>query len=102
MLLSTCSVCCKKKSTFIKSRELQNFASFKMNKIINKFILTGDKSMPELPLKQPGFTYSAGGPFTKHLEKIQKFREAAHLKQVYKNELDKGWLVLSWYSRFWW
>ena len=37
-----------------------------MNKIINKFLLTEDRSMPELNLKQPGFTYSACGPFTKH------------------------------------
>ena len=51
-----------------------------MNKIINKFLLTGDKFMPELHLKQPGFTYSACGPFTKHHEKIQKLRETANLK----------------------
>ena len=41
-----------------------------MNKIINKFLLTGDKFMPELNLKQPGFTYSACGPFTKRCERI--------------------------------
>ena len=44
-----------------------------MNKIINKFLLTGDKFMPELHLKQPGFTYSACEPFTKYRERIQKF-----------------------------
>ena len=37
----------------------------KMNEIVNKFLLAGDKSMPEMHLKQPGFTYSAYGPFTK-------------------------------------
>ena len=31
----------------------------KMNKIVDKFLLTGDKLMPEMHLKQPGFTYSA-------------------------------------------
>ena len=36
-----------------------------MNNIINKFLLTGDKFMPEMHLKQPGFTYSACGLFTK-------------------------------------
>ena len=41
-----------------------------MNKIINIFLLTGDKFMPELHLRQPGFTYSACGPFTKHRERI--------------------------------
>ena len=43
-----------------------------MNKIINKFLLTRDKYILELHLKQPGFTYSACGPFTKHRERIQK------------------------------
>ena len=36
----------------------------KMNEIVNKFLLAGDKSMPEKHLKQPGFAYSACGPFT--------------------------------------
>ena len=61
-----------------------------MNKTINKFLLTGDKFMPELHLKQPGFTYSACGPFTKHRERIQKFRETGNLKHLYRNELDKA------------
>ena len=61
-----------------------------MNKIINKFLLTGDKFMPELHLKQPAFTYSACGPFTKDRERIQKFRETVNLKHLYRNELDKG------------
>ena len=61
-----------------------------MNKIINKFLLTTDKFMPELYLKQPGFTYSACGPFTKHRERIQKFRERENLKYLYRNELDKA------------
>ena len=42
--------------------------------------MTGDKFMPELHLKQPGFTYSASWPFTKH-ERIQKFRETGNLKR---------------------
>ena len=53
-----------------------------MNKIINKFSLMGDKFMPELHLKQPGFTYSACGLFTKHRERIQKFREAGNSKHL--------------------
>ena len=44
-----------------------------MNDIINKFLLTGDKLMPEMHLRQPGFVYSAYGPFTKHKERINKF-----------------------------
>ena len=46
-----------------------------MNDIINRFLLIGDKCMPEMHLKQPGFTYSACGPFTKHKEKIKKFKQ---------------------------
>ena len=38
----------------------------KMNEIVNKFLLAGDKFMPEMHLKQPGFTYSACGPFTEN------------------------------------
>ena len=56
-----------------------------MNKIINKFLLTGDKFMPELHLKQPKFTYSASGPFTKHRKRIQKFSKAGNLKHLYRN-----------------
>ena len=52
-----------------------------MNKIINKCLLIGETFMPELYLKQPRFTKSACGPFTKHCEKIQKVREIAHLKK---------------------
>ena len=46
--------------------------------------------MPQFRLKQPGFTYSACGPFTKHRERIQKFRETGNLKHLYRNELDKA------------
>ena len=46
-----------------------------MNEIIDKFLLTGDKFIPEMHLIQPGFTYSACGPFTKNKERIQKFNE---------------------------
>ena len=45
-----------------------------MNKIVSKFLLAGDKSMPEMHLKQPGFTYSACGSFTKNKERFQKFK----------------------------
>ena len=44
-----------------------------MNEIVNKFLLVGDKFMPEMHLKQSGFTYSACGLFTKNKERIEKF-----------------------------
>ena len=46
--------------------------------------------MPEIHLKQPEFTYSACGPFTKNKERIQKFKEAGETKYIKKNELDKA------------
>ena len=49
-----------------------------MNKIVYKFLLTRDKFILELHLKQSGFTYSACGPFAKHRERIQKFRETGN------------------------
>ena len=45
--------------------------------------------MPEMQLKQPGFTYSACGPFTKNKERIQKFKETGDTNYIYENELDK-------------
>ena len=62
----------------------------KMNEIISKFLLAGDKFMPEMHLKQPGFTYSACGPFTKNKERIRKFKETGDTYYIYKNELDKA------------
>ena len=61
-----------------------------MNEIVNKFLLAEDKFMPEMHLKQPGFTYSACGSFTKNKERIQKFKETADASYIYKNELDKA------------
>ena len=46
-----------------------------MKDIINKFLLSGDKFMPEMHLRQPQFTYSACGLFIKNKERFQKFKE---------------------------
>ena len=46
-----------------------------MNDIIHRFLLVGDKFMPEMHLRQPGFTYSACEPFTKTKERIKKFKQ---------------------------
>ena len=61
-----------------------------MNEIVNKFSLAGHKFMPEMHLKQPGFTYSACGPFTENKERIKKFKETGDTKYICKNELDKS------------
>ena len=46
--------------------------------------------MPEMHLKQQGFTYSACGPVTKNKERIEKFVQAGYTNLIYKNELDKA------------
>ena len=61
-----------------------------MNHMINKFLLVGDKFMPEMHLRHPGFTYSACGPFTKTKERIQQFKQTGDSRYIYKNELDKA------------
>ena len=63
---------------------------YKTNEIVNKFLLAADKFMLEMHLKQPRFTYSACGPFTKNKEKIQKFKEPEDTSYICKNELDKA------------
>ena len=60
-----------------------------MNEIVNAFLLVSDKYMPEMHLRQPEFTYSARGPFTKNKERIQRFKETGDTSHIYKNELDK-------------
>ena len=62
----------------------------KMNDIVNTFLLVGDKFMPEMHLKQQGFTYSACGPVTKNKERIEKFVQTGYTNLIYKNELDKA------------
>ena len=61
-----------------------------MNEIINKFLLAGDKFMPEIHLKQPRFTDSACGPFTKNKDRIEKVMQTGNADFIYKNELDKS------------
>ena len=58
-----------------------------MNEIVNRFLLVGDKFMPEMHLKQPGFTYSACGTFTKNKERIEKFMQTGNTDIIYRNQL---------------
>ena len=61
-----------------------------MNNIINKFLLAGDKFMPEMHLRQPRFVDSACGPFTRHKERIKEFKRTGDTHYIYRNELDKA------------
>ena len=62
----------------IKLRALTN-----MNNAINKFLLAGDKFMPEMHLRQPQFVYSACGPFTRHKERIKKFKQTGDTRYIF-------------------
>ena len=64
-------------------------ALINMNNIINKFLLAGDKYMPEMHLRQPQFVYSACGPFTRQKERIKEFKRTGDTCLLYRNELDK-------------
>ena len=61
-----------------------------MNEILNKFLLGGNKFLPQIYLGEPGFTYSACGLFTKSKERIQKFMEPGNTNYILKNGLDKA------------
>ena len=61
-----------------------------MNEIVNKILLVGDKFIPEMHLKEPGFTYSACGPFTKNEQRIGTFMQTGNTDFIYKNTLDKA------------
>ena len=61
-----------------------------MNNIINKFLLAGDKFMPEIHLRQPQVIYSTCGPFTRHRERIKKFKQTGDTRYTYRNDFDKA------------
>ena len=65
-----------------------------MNEIVNKFLLVRDKFMPDMHLKQSGFTYSACGSFTKNKERIENFIQTWNTNFIYRIGL-----FLTWYGR---
>ena len=52
--------------------------------------------MPEIQLKQPGFTDGSRGPFTKNKEKMQRFKEIGDSQYIYMNKLDKASFNMIW------
>ena len=113
MILSKCTICNSKKSKFINQQEAKGllrklgiktplsripilgdvlfWMQIKMNEIIYKFLLADDKFMPEMHLKQPGFTYSTCGPFIKNKERIQKFKDTGDTCYIYRNKSDEAY-----------
>ena len=67
-----------------------------MNEVINTFLLAGDKFMPQMHLRQPGFTYSACEPFTKKKERIDKFIQTGNTDFIYRNELIQHTFSMVW------
>ena len=61
-----------------------------MNEIVNKYLLAGEKYMPEIHSKKPGFTYSACSPFTKNKKRIETFIKTENTDFIYRNNLDKA------------
>ena len=61
-----------------------------MNEIVNKLLVTGDRFMPEMHLKQPGFTYSACRLFIKKKERFEKFMQTGNTDFIYKNDIDRA------------
>ena len=53
-------------------------------------LLVRDKSMPEMYLREPGFTYIARGTLTKSKQQIQKCKEKEDSRYIYQNKLDKA------------
>ena len=91
MLLLNCALCGEKNQLSLKKENSKILmVSLKWIKLLINFLLTGNKFMPELHLKQPGFTYRACGLFTKYCARIQRFRKTGNLKHLFKNELDKN------------
>ena len=63
----------------------------KANNIINKFLLAGEKFMPELHLIDPiAKQYSTCGLFRKHRQRIQDLLDTGKLSYIYKNDIDKA------------
>ena len=80
-------MCNSKKSKFRKDKMNKKY---KMNEITSKFLLAGNKFMPEKHLRQSGFTYSACGPFTKNEERIKKCKETGDSRYISQNESNKA------------
>ena len=53
-----------------------------MNEIVHKLLLAGDTFIPKMHWRQPGFTYSAYGPFTQNKEKIEKSKKTGDLQYI--------------------
>ena len=67
---------------------------------MDNFLLVGDKFMPEMHLKQHGFTYSACGSFTKNKKRIEKFMQTGNTEFISRDEFDKAcfqhvWLMVN-------
>ena len=84
MLFTRCGICGKKTLNFIKNKKINSF-----NDYWKQVSIDCRQTYARIKYK-PGFTYSVCGPFTKHCERIQRFREIANLKHLDRNKLYKA------------
>ena len=75
---------------------LLNILSVKMTEIVNKILLVGDKFMPEMHLKEPGFTDSGCSSFEKNKERIEKFMQTGNTHFIHKINLIKPVFYTIW------
>ena len=59
------------------------FQTYKINEIVNKLLLPGNKFVSEMHLMQHGFSYSTFGPLTKNKESVQKFKVTRYSRYIY-------------------
>ena len=99
-----------KKSKFVREQEVKGLLSslafktwlskiplfgdiffwvYKMNEIMNKFLMVGHIFIPEMHLKQPSVTHSACGPFTRNNERIGKFMQTENADVIAEMSLIK-------------
>ena len=70
-------------STCKKDKKNHLYYSISISEIINKFLFVGEKFMPEMHLKQPGFAYSGCRPFTKNKERMQRFNRKQEIQDIF-------------------
>ena len=87
--------------SFVDSGIIWVNTSYKMNQIVNTFLLAREKSMSAMHLRQTGFRYSGCEQFYKNKERIKKFKETHDSLYIYRKELSKKLTFkITWFLEF--
>ena len=78
------------------------FQTYKINEIVNKLLLAGNKFMSEMHLMQHGFSYSTFGPFTKNKESVQNLKWQV-IQDIFtkRNYIKPAFNMILWYRELW-